>query len=248
MKYGIPRGLFKRRKTRRILRKEKCWFYISIDLHARKINNIIKNNVFCIVRCCPNDKDNRGSLSEIELDHISSMIAIKSIDEISNMTIEDVDETIMRDVFDSIEENNTTKQLFSFSDKTCPIFEPWCGNIVDKFMGLNKGEEISLEEDDTKRSGFQLLGLSDNIEKYRTRIKTVLDNLNKNIVNINYNEFGCEESGEYFSEILKIIKTEIVGLLRNFIPVGFILDTSCNGSLKEEVHCELASKGAFGGY
>lgn len=249
------RGLFRtiKLKTKQRLRQTplpKCWFYISIHLHARKLYDIISKDVFCVIRCCPNDQENRGSLSEHELEHISSIIYDKTDDEIKNMTLEDIDESTMSNVFQSIENGEELKQIFTFTDETCPVFKPWCGNIVNKFMGLNKDEEISIESDenDKKLSGFQLLGLSNNIKKYNAHITHVLDNINKSVLEINTNEYGCEENGIYLSDALKTIKTDIVNLLTlNFRPIVFVLDITCNGNLKEREHCELASKNAYGG-
>jgi hypothetical protein len=114
-------------------------------------------------------------------------------------------------------------------------------------MGLNEDEEISTKIADKKLSGFQLLGTSDNIKEHGAHIIDVLDNINKSVLEINTNEFGCEETGIYLSDALKKIKTDVVNLLTNFNPIVFVLDISCNGNLKEAEHCDLASKGAYGG-
>ena len=232
--------------------RERDWFYISIDLHARKMLEVIPNDRFCMIRCCAHDAINSGSIKEGDLYSMASVLNSEhTVKDICKMTPDDFEPELLERLFDF---SGPKIRLFkkatgNFINKKRSILEPLCVNIVDKFMGLNENESISIHEGDTNLSGVRLIQSSSKIPtKWSRKMEQVLERINRDINIQRENEFTNLESGMRLSEMLELIKRDVLNPMENdgWAPVVFFMDISCNGGLTPKEHAELAGENAFG--
>lgn len=227
------------------------WFYIAIDLHARKVENVIINPTYRLIRGCPDDAKSRGSLDMDTLNYLTNAIdstdTAKEIGEQYNFN-----PTKMKCLWGNICKKGRTVKIFKDRPEERSIYEARRVSIVDKFMGLKPGEDIDLEYSPTNLGGIQLVQCSERLleEGWDDLMRDTLTELNNQLTRRDTvtNEFGEEEDGMYLSYILQTIQETVIDVLENggINAVVFIADISCNAGLSPRTNLKYARQGAFG--